>query len=152
MQGGVVMPPSYPPTTKPATPSRQVDGAYDREKDRLIDWECRCRDEATFRRLFTRLERWKPRLYCTDDYVVYNNVLPIGRHYVGKDESVRLERNNGRQRHWVASCRRRSIVVSRSGAMIDRRMALFAHLHVNRQAKPKMRRLPIVQKQNLNVT
>jgi hypothetical protein len=36
--------------------------------------------------------------------------------------------------------------------MIDRRMALFAHLHVNRQAKPKMRRLPIVQKQNLNVT
>jgi insertion element IS1 protein InsB len=126
--------------------------AYDREKDRLIDWECGGRDEATFRRLFTRLERWKPRLYCTDDYVVYNNVLPVGRHYVGKDESVRLERNNGRQRHWVASCRRRSIVVSRSGAMIDRRMALFAHLHVNRQAKPKMRRLPIVQKQHLNVT
>ena len=126
--------------------------AYDREKDRLIDWECGGRDEATFRRLFTRLERWKPRLYCTDDYVVYNNVLPIGRHYVGKDESVRLERNNGRQRHWVASCRRRSIVVSRSGAMIDRRMALFAHLHVNRQAKPGMRRLPIGQKQSLNIT
>jgi len=125
--------------------------AYDREKDRLIDWECGGRDEATFRRLFTRLERWKPRLYCTDDYVVYNNVLPVGRHYVGKDESVRLERNNGRQRHWVASCRRRSIVVSRSGAMIDRRMALFAHLHVNRQAKPEMRRLPIAQKQHLNI-
>jgi hypothetical protein len=52
--------------------------AYDREKDRLIDWECGGRDEATFRRLFTRLERWKPRLYCTDDYVVYNNVLPVG--------------------------------------------------------------------------
>ncbi len=91
--------------------------AYDREQDRLIDWECGGRDEATFRRLFTRLER-----------------------------------NNGRQRHWVASCRRRSIVVSRSGAMIDRRMALFAHLHVNRQAKPKMRRLPIAQKQHLNVS
>ena len=102
--------------------------------------------------MFTRLERWKPRLYCTDDYVVYNNVLPVGRHYVGKDESVRLERNNGRQRHWVASCRRRSTVVSRSGAMIDRRMALFAHLHVNRQVKPKMRRLPIVQKRHLNGT
>jgi insertion element IS1 protein InsB len=46
----------------------------------------------------------------------------------------------------VASCRRRSIVVSRSGAMIDRRMALFTHLHVNRQAKSEMRRLPIAQK------
>jgi hypothetical protein len=29
--------------------------------------------------------------------------------------------------------------------MIDRRMALFAHLHVNRQVKPEMRRLPIEQ-------
>src|SRR3954462_3075903 len=73
--------------------------AYDRANDRLIDWECGNRDEATFRRLFTRLERWQPRLYCTDDYVVYNNVLPVGRHYAGKDESFRLEHNNGRQRH-----------------------------------------------------
>ncbi len=103
------------------------------------------------RRLFARLERWKPRLYCTDDYVVYNNVLPVGRHYVGKDESVRLERNNGRQRHWVASCRRRSILVSRSGAMIDRCMALFAHLHVNRQAKPEMRRLSITRERRLKI-
>ena len=34
--------------------------------------------------------------------------------------------------------------------MIDRRMALFAHLHVNRQANPEMRRLTIAQKQRLN--
>jgi hypothetical protein len=40
---------------------------------------------------------------------------------------------------------RHSIVVSQSGAMINRRMALFAHLHVNLQAKPEMRRLPIAQ-------
>ena len=68
---------------------------------------------------------------------------------MGKDESVRLERNNGRQRHWVASCRRRFIVVSRSGAMIDRRIALFAHLHVNRHAKPEVRRLSIAQERRL---
>jgi insertion element IS1 protein InsB len=120
--------------------------AYDRAKDRLIDWECGRRDEATFR----RLERSRLRLYCTDDYVVYDNVLPVGRHYVGKDESIRPERNNGRQRHWVASCRR-SIVVSRSGAMIDRRTALFAHLHVNRCAKPEMRRLSIAQKRRIRI-
>jgi insertion element IS1 protein InsB len=120
--------------------------AYDRAKDRLINWECGRRDEATFR----RLERSRLRLYCTDDYVVYDNVLPVGRHYVGKDESIRPERNNGRQRHWVASCRR-SIVVSRSGAMIDRRTALFAHLHVNRCAKPEMRRLPIAQKRRIRI-
>jgi insertion element IS1 protein InsB len=49
-------------------------------RDRLIDWEGGKRDDITFRRLFTRLERWSPRLYCTDDYVVYDNVLPVGRH------------------------------------------------------------------------
>jgi insertion element IS1 protein InsB len=97
--------------------------AHDREKHRPIDWDCGGRDEATFRRLFVRLERWKLRLYCKDDDVVYNNVLPVGHHDVGKDESVRLERNTGRQQHGVASCRRRSIVVSRSGAMIDDRPA-----------------------------
>ena len=58
--------------------------AYDRANDRLIDWECGQRDENTFRRLFARLERWRPRLYCTDGYVIYENVLPVGRHYVGK--------------------------------------------------------------------
>jgi insertion element IS1 protein InsB len=70
---------------------------------------------------------------------------------VGKDESVCLERNNGLQRHWVASCRRRSIVVSRSGAMINRRIALFAHLHVNRQARPEMRRLSIARERRLKI-
>jgi hypothetical protein len=69
---------------------------------------------------------------------------------VGKDESIQLERNNGRQRHWKASSRRRSIVVSRSGAMIDRRMTLFAHLHVNHQGKPEMWHLATAQKQRLD--
>jgi len=54
-----------------------------------------------------------------------------------------LERNNGQQRHWTAALRRRSIVVSKSLAMIERRVALFAHLHVNKEAAPEMYRLPI---------
>ena len=35
--------------------------------------------------------------------------------------------------------------------MIDRRMALFAQLHVNHQAKPEMRRLSIARKQRIDV-
>jgi hypothetical protein len=50
MQGGVVMPPSYPPTTKPATPSRQVDGAEGTalaceiafDAVRLEEWDLAC--------------------------------------------------------------------------------------------------------------
>jgi insertion element IS1 protein InsB len=138
--------------------------AYDRATGRLIDWECGDRDERTFRRLFDRLARWKVRLFCSDCYVVYPLVLAVGGHYQGKNETVALERNNAQQRHWTAALRRRSIVVSKSLAMplahpkdalsarqrrlaaakgIERRVALFAHLHVNKDAAPEMYRLPI---------
>jgi hypothetical protein len=54
-----------------------------------------------------------------------------------------LERNNEQQRHWTATLRRRSIVISKSLAMIERRVVLFAHSHVDREAAPKIYRLPI---------
>jgi insertion element IS1 protein InsB len=117
--------------------------AYDRATGRLVDWECGDRDERTFRRLFERLARWKVRLFGSDSYVVYPLVLAVGRHYQGKGETVAVERNNAQQRHWTAALRRRSIVVSKSLAMIERRVALFAHLHVNKEAAPEMYRLPI---------
>ena len=116
--------------------------AYDRHRGRLIDWECGARDEATFRRLFERIARWRPRLICTDHFAPYEKVLAAGRHYQGKDHTVALEQNNGRQRHWVGACRRKSIIVSKSKAMVERRMALFAHLHVNGDAPPEMHTLP----------
>ena len=72
-----------------------------------------------------------------------DQTLAPGIHYQDKDQSVTLERNNAQQRHWTAALRRRSIVVSRSMAMIERRVALFAHLHVNREAPPDMYRLPL---------
>ncbi len=69
------------------------------------------------------------RLYCTDDYAPYDRALPVGRHYVGKDETIMSERDHARLRHWFARFRRRTVVVSRSAAMVDRTIALFAHHH-----------------------
>jgi insertion element IS1 protein InsB len=54
-----------------------------------------------------------------------------GRHHIGKDQMQRSESNNARQRHWLARFRRRTCVVSRSVAMVDASMALFAHYHCN---------------------
>jgi insertion element IS1 protein InsB len=138
--------------------------AYVSATGRLINWECGARDERTFRRLFERLARWKVRLFCSDNYVVYPLVLAVGGHYQGKGETVALKRNNRQQRHWIMALRRRSIVVSKSLAMplahlkdalparqrrlaaakgIEGRVALFAHLHVNKDAAPEIYRLPI---------
>jgi insertion element IS1 protein InsB len=57
--------------------------------------------------------------------------------------TVAMERTNAQQRHWIAALRRRSISVSKSLAMIKRRIVLFVHLHVDKDAVPEMYRLPI---------
>src|SRR5919107_5582793 len=70
---------------------------------------------ASSRRAVSRCGRKKPlycyKLYCTDDS--YDTLLPVGRHYIGKDETVAIERVNSRLRHWFARfrpvlCRKRS--------------------------------------------
>ena len=67
-----------------------------------MDWECGDRDTATCERLLERLTRWRTRLDCADDYVVYGVLLPVGQLYTGKDETHGIERDNARQRHWLA--------------------------------------------------
>ena len=79
------------------------------------------------------------RLFCTDDWAPYDAALPVGRHDIGKslprtrsgDQTQRSESNNARQRHWFARFRRRTCVVSRSVAMVEATMALFAFYHCN---------------------
>ena len=48
--------------------------ARDRTSGRVVDWECGGRDAATLSRLLGRVERWNPRLYCTDDWAAYADV------------------------------------------------------------------------------
>ena len=96
-----------------------------------MDWECGGRDAATAKRLIERLKRWHTRLYCADDYAVYQVLLPIGQLYAGKDQTHGIERDNARQRHWLARFRRRSIVVSKAVRMVDASIALFARFAGN---------------------
>jgi insertion element IS1 protein InsB len=71
------------------------------------------------------------RLFCIDGWTPYDAALPAGRHYIGKDQTQGIERNNDRQRHWFARFRRRTCVVSRSVEMVEATMALFAFYHCN---------------------
>ena len=91
----------------------------------MVDWECGGRDAATLSRLLERVERWNPRLYGTDDWAAYGELIPQGRLYVGKDQTHGIERDHSRQRHWLARFRRRTCVVSRAERMVDASIALF---------------------------
>lgn len=51
--------------------------------------------------------------------------------YQSKSQTVYLEQNNGRQSHWFARFRIKSIVVPKTLEMVDLTMVLFAKFHVN---------------------
>ena len=105
--------------------------AYRRETGELIDWECGGRDRQTLKKLLDRLSKWNVELYCTDNWAAYAEEIPESKLYQGKSQTYYLEQNNGRQRHWFARFRRKSIVVSKTLEMVDLTMALFAKFHVN---------------------
>lgn len=78
-----------------------------------------------------RLSKWNVELYCTDSWGVYPEVVNEDKLYQTKSQTFYIEQNNGRQRHWFARFRRKSIVVSKTLEMVELTMALFARFHVN---------------------
>lgn len=105
--------------------------AYCRHTGRLIDWESGDRDSLTLQKLLKRLSQWKVLFYCTDHWETYRKLIPSSQLFQGKDKTVAIEKNNGRQRHWIARFRRRSIVVTKSLEMLNPHIALFAAVHIN---------------------
>ena len=105
--------------------------AYCRDTGQLIDWECGGRDQATLEKLMDRLKKWSVKLYCTDHWSVYPKVIEEDKLKQSKAETPAIERNNCRQRHWLARFKRKSLVVSKSLQMIDLSIALFARFRVN---------------------
>lgn len=102
-----------------------------RDTGQLVDWQCGDRAQATLNTLLERLQAWMVKLYCTDSYICYEQALPVGKHYQGKEETWRLEQINSRLRHWLARFRRRTLVVSKSVEMVDLTIALFARFRIN---------------------
>jgi IS1 family transposase len=105
--------------------------AFCRDTGQLVDWQCGPRDQETLGHLLARLTAWKVQLYCTDSYICYDQALPVGRHFMGKEETWRLEQIHSRLRHWLARFRRRTVVVSKSVEMVDLSIALFARFRIN---------------------
>ena len=109
--------------------------AYRRETGELIDWECGDRDQETLSRLIERLSKWDIELFCADNYAAYAEGIDEEKLIQSKSQTYYLEQNNGRQRHWYARFRRKSIVVSKTLEMVNLTMALFAAFHVNGTVK-----------------
>ena len=106
--------------------------AYCRNTRQLIDWECGGRDNATFSKLYGRLKAWKVKVFFADGWGAYSDLIPPELLVQTKSETHLIESNNAPQRHWFARFRRKTCVVSRSLAMIDFAVMLYAAFHVNK--------------------
>jgi len=106
--------------------------AYCRTSNRLIDWVCGKRDKATFMQLYERLKEWRVDLIFADHWEVYKQCIPEEILVQSKTQTVAIERNNFRQRHWLARFKRKTCVVSKSLEMVNFSIALFASYHINR--------------------
>ena len=89
--------------------------------------ECSGRDKATCKRLIQRLTRWRTRLYCADDYAVYDVLLPVGSS-TGRGRDARHPAGQRPPAALAGAVRVcwRLIVVSKAKRMVDVSIALFA--------------------------
>ena len=106
--------------------------ALDHDTGRLIDWECGPRNSYTLNKLLVRLEERRVIVYLTDHFKAYSKEIEEEILIQSKAYTHGIERNNGRQRHWFARFRRKSIVVTKSMEMLNLTMKLFAAVHVNK--------------------
>jgi IS1 family transposase len=109
--------------------------AYCRNTHQLIDWECGGRDSDTFSKLYTRLTAWNVDVYFSDNWHVYEDVIPPELLVQTKTQTHLIESNNMPQRHWFARFRRKTCVVSRSLEMIELTTMLYAAIHVNKMIR-----------------
>lgn len=99
---------------------------------KLISWVFGDRSQRTLKVLLDKLAPFHVLFYCADHYEAYKALIPSERLYQGKDKTFRIEQNNGQQRHWMASFRRKAITVTRSLKMLQLRMQLFAAVKINK--------------------
>jgi insertion element IS1 protein InsB len=84
-----------------------------------------------FAKLYDRLKKWNVRVYFSDYWSAYSNLIPPGLLVQTKAETHLIESNNFPQRHWFARFRRKTCCVSQSLEMIDLTTMLYAKHHVN---------------------
>ena len=105
--------------------------AYCRETGQLVAFTFGDRDVSVLMDLISRLKGFKVKIFFTDHFGPYQKLIPDHMLVQSKSETVAIERNNGRQRHWLAAFRRRSIVVTKSLKVLESALALFAFYHIN---------------------
>jgi IS1 family transposase len=101
----------------------------------ILGWVCGGRDTETGLKIIENFSGEILKI-AADHYVAYTKIagtIPLAQ---SKSLTVQIERNNARQRHWLACFHRRSQVISRELHSLNARIKLFVHYRVNNSINP----------------
>lgn len=91
--------------------------AFDAARKKVVCWQLGRRTDESCRRLLSKLRDCQVMRYCTDELETYQKLLPPARHWIGKDGTQRIERNNLNFRTHLKRLQRETICFSKSEAM-----------------------------------
>jgi IS1 family transposase/transposase-like protein len=103
---------------------------FDPSRKRIICWQTGRRTDATCQKLLGKLEGCQVLRYCTDEWESYKKFLPVERHWIGKEATQDIERNNLNVRTHLKRYQRETICFSRSDEMHDAVTKLYIY-HLN---------------------
>jgi insertion element IS1 protein InsB len=83
-----------------------------------VDWVLGGRDTATFRRFYDKVKHPGNCKFYTYDWAAFSKVLPKERHFIGKQHTHAIERDNSNTRHHLGRFTRRTKGVSHSTEMV----------------------------------
>jgi insertion element IS1 protein InsB len=92
---------------------------FDAARQQIICWQTGRRTDATCEQLLAKLEGCQVLRYCTDQWESYAKLLPVERHWVGKDATQGIERQNLNFRTHLKRYQRKTICFSKSDQMHD---------------------------------
>jgi insertion element IS1 protein InsB len=99
--------------------------ALDKATGVILAWHNGGRTDADFLQLKTYLEQIPIKMYFTDNWGAYLRHIPAEQHYVGKDQTQRIERRNLNFRIHIKRLTRRTICFSKSAQIHDNVIGMY---------------------------
>ncbi|HEX8492450.1 MAG TPA: IS1 family transposase [Pyrinomonadaceae bacterium] len=106
--------------------------AFEPQSKQIVAWLIGEHTDHSCRRLFKQLKRCRVLRFCTDEWQSYQKLIPWAQHWVGKQWTQDIERQNLNFRTHLKRLQRRTICFSKSTEMHEALIKLYIDQH-NRQ-------------------
>ncbi|OOS21763.1 IS1 transposase [Moraxella lincolnii] len=97
-----------------------------RTTKQVLGFVCGKRETKTFKNLYNNLNPNSIKLFCSDYWKSYAELMPKHKHLASKAQTFTIEGYNGLIRHFLARFRRRSKCHSKSEKMIENSLNLLS--------------------------